>query len=230
MKPYQLLLTCEHGGNRIPREYAELFRDAEAALGSHRGWDKGALELARLLGRTLDRRLIATTWSRLLVDANRSPSNWRIWSSYTAHLPKHQRARILERWWQPHRKGVERAVVSAMASGKVVHVAVHSFVPEMEGEVRNADVAVLYDSRRKAEARFCNRWIAQLQQADPTLGIRRNYPFLGKADGLTTWLRKRHPESRYLGIELEINQAHVGAPGWRRLQTNVADGLREALA
>ena len=36
-------LTCEHGGNRIPREYAHLFRGARAVLASHRGWDPGAL-------------------------------------------------------------------------------------------------------------------------------------------------------------------------------------------
>jgi hypothetical protein len=43
---------------------------------------------------------------------------------------------------------------------------------------------------------------------------------------LTTWLRKRHPGSRYIGIELELNQALVDAKGWRRFQQNVADSLR----
>jgi hypothetical protein len=46
---------------------------------------------------------------------------------------------------------------------------------------------------------------------------------------LSTWLRKRHPESRYIGIELELNQALVGSNGWRRFQDNVAASLRAAL-
>ena len=33
----QLLLTCEHGGNTIPRAYAPLFRGASRVLASHRG-------------------------------------------------------------------------------------------------------------------------------------------------------------------------------------------------
>jgi predicted N-formylglutamate amidohydrolase len=226
----QLLLTCEHASNRIPAEYAGLFRDAQRALDSHRGWDKGALELARLLERRLGRPLLVTTWSRLLVEPNRTPSNPRIWSTFTANLPRDERARILERWWRPHRKKVEEAVAAGLERGRVVHVAVHSFAPEIGGEVRNADVSLLYDSRRKQEARFCDRWTAILVELDRKLRIRRNYPYLGKADGLTTALRKRYPESRYLGVELEINQALVDGKGWPAFKETIVESLGRALA
>ena len=229
-KAGQLLLTCEHGGNRIPAAYASRFRGAEAVLASHRGWDPGALPLARLLSRKLGRPLLATTWSRLLVEHNRSPHNPRIWSSYTADLPKQDRERILEHWWRPHREAVEKAVAAGIRDGQVVHVAVHSFTPEINGEVRNADVSVLYDSRRKREGAFCDRWMGILQALDPSLRIRRNYPYLGKADGLTTWLRHEHPQSRYIGVELEVNQARVAEPGWRRLQETIVESLQAALA
>jgi len=225
----QLVLTCEHGGNRIPTEYAGLFRGAKAALESHRGWDEGALELARVMARKLGRPLHFTTWSRLLVESNRSPTNPRIWSSFTEHLPKAERERILERWWRPHRTEVEQAIAAALKKGRVVHVAVHSFTPELNGRVRNADVTVLYDSRRKRETEFCDRWMACLHELDPTLRIRRNYPYLGKADGLTTALRKRYPESRYLGIELEISQGLVGTKRWAGLKANIAESLGAAL-
>ena len=225
----QLLLTCEHGGNRIPADHASQFRGAEAVLASHRGWDPGALELARLLSRRLDRPLLATTWSRLLVEHNRSPSNPRIWSEFTAALPRSEREKILERWWRPHREAVEKAVAAGVRDGRVVHVAVHSFSPEIHGEVRNADVSMLYDSRRRRERDFCSRWIGELRVLDSALRIRRNYPYLGKADGLTTWLRKRHPQSRYIGIELEINQARVGDTGWKRLQHDLVASLEAAL-
>ncbi|HSG65523.1 MAG TPA: N-formylglutamate amidohydrolase [Gammaproteobacteria bacterium] len=228
--PAQLLLTCEHGGNRIPRAYAHVFRGAEAVLASHRGWDPGTLQLAKLLARRLRRPLYATTWSRLLVEHNRSPSNPRIWSTYTARLPRAERQQILERWWRPHRERVARAVADAAERGRVVHIAVHSFTPELGGEVRNADVSVLYDSRRKQESRFCERWMGLLRDLDPDLRIRYNYPYVGRADGLTTWLRRRYPASRYLGIELEINQARVAGPGWKRLQERIAASLGEAIA
>ena len=41
------LITCEHGGNRIPPRYRDLFAGCEALLQSHRGYDPGALTLAR---------------------------------------------------------------------------------------------------------------------------------------------------------------------------------------
>jgi predicted N-formylglutamate amidohydrolase len=223
-----LLLTCEHGGNRIPAAYAHLFRGAAKVLSTHRGWDPGALTLARLLERKLRRPLHAVTWSRLFVEANRAPTNRRIWSTFTKDLPKPERDRILERWWRPHRKGVEDAVARDIARGRrIVHIAVHSFTPELDGEVRNAEIGLLYDSRRKREAALCRRWAAILRRLDPTLRIRFNYPYAGAADGLSTWLRKRHPEKRYLGVELELNQALVGTRRWRSFQEHIAQSLRE---
>ncbi len=226
----QLILTCEHGGNRIPREYASLFRGAEGVLASHRGWDPGALSLARLLARRLRRPLLAVTVSRLFVEANRAPTNPRIWSRFTKSLPKEERARILERWWRPHRRAVEDAVAAFGRHHRVVHVAVHSFAPELDGKIRNADIGFLYDSRRRREADLCRRWAGILGRLEPGLRLRFNYPYRGDTDGLTTWLRRRHPRTRYFGVEIEINQALVGAPGWRRLQERIADSLMELLA
>lgn len=39
----RLVITCEHGGNRIPVPYDDPFRTRQAALDSHRGFDPGAL-------------------------------------------------------------------------------------------------------------------------------------------------------------------------------------------
>lgn len=226
----RLVLTCEHGGNRVPPAYAHLFRGAASALASHRGWDPGALPLARYLARTFERPLFEVTLSRLFVEANRSPTNRRIWSDFTKHLPRDERLAILERWWRPHREQVERSVASAIArGGRVVHVAVHSFTPVLDDEVRNADVGLLYDSRRKAEAAFARRWADHMRELDPGLRVRFNYPYAGAADGLTTWMRRRHGESRYVGIELELNQALVGAKRWRRFQQVMAESLRQSL-
>jgi len=226
----RLILTCEHAGNKVPTAYARLFRGADGVLESHRGWDPGALTLARLLSKRLGRPLLSVTWSRLFVEANRSPHNPKIWSGFTKPLPKEERERILARYWRPHRTEVEDAVEAGTRRGRVVHIAVHSFTPQLDGEVRNAEVGFLYDSRRKREAALCRRWAAILNRIDPDLRLRHNYPYSGASDGLTTWLRKRHPEARYLGVEIELNQALVGSRGWRAFQDNVAASLAELMA
>jgi len=223
----RVLLTCEHGGNRIPPQYRPLFRGAAAALASHRGWDPGALPLARAMGRRLELPVLAETWSRLLVESNRSPTNRRIWSTWTASLPTEEKVHILERYWWPHRRRVEEAVRTVVDDGgRVLHVAVHSFTPVLDGETRNADVGLLYDSARRAERGACARWAELLRKRDPALRVRRNYPYRGAADGLPTWLRRRFPARVYLGVELEANQAYLAGP--RRAE--LARALAETLA
>jgi predicted N-formylglutamate amidohydrolase len=224
----RLLLTCEHGGNRIPRGYAALFRGAGGALASHRGWDPGALQVARALAGRLRVPLLAVTWSRLLVESNRAPTNPRIWSRYTAGLSREEKQQILARYWWPHRSAVEASVRDAIAAGgRVLHVAVHSFTPRLGGEVRNADVGLLYGAKRPREARVCRSWQAELHRIDPGLRVRRNYPYRGEADGLPTWLRRRFPDRDYAGFELELNQALMD--GRRRGLTRTLAASLEAL-
>lgn len=230
-RPPTLVLTCEHAGNRIPRPYARLFAGSERVLESHRGWDPGALQLARLMARRLERPLLAVEWSRLLVEHNRTPHNPRIWSRFTKGLPREERSMILDRYWRPHRQAVEAAVADAIGrGGRVVHVAVHSFTPVMDGQVRNADVGFLYDSRRKSEGEFARRWSTLLHEHAPQLRLRYNYPYLGSADGLPTALRRRHSGTRYIGFELEVNQQAAVGRNWRSVGEALAASLAAALA
>lgn len=222
----RLLLTCEHAGNRIPPEHRDRFRGAGRTLRSHRGWDPGALDLANELGRRLRQPVRAVTWSRLLVEANRSPTNPRLWSSYTSDLPPEAKQAILERYWWPHRQGVADAVDAAIAAGeRVVHVAVHSFTPVYDGAVRNADVGLLYDPARPAERELAERWAELLRARAPDLRVRRNYPYRGAADGLARWLRKRSSQDDYVGLELEVNQGLLSGRRRQDVAAPVADSL-----
>ena len=207
MRIAHLLLTCEHGGNRVPARYAFLFASAHArrALAGHRGADLGALALARALARALGAPLHAATVTRLLVDLNRSHARPAVFSEFSRRLDERARAAVLERYYAPHRARVEAGIRAAR--GLVCHIGVHSVAPALAGTVRRADVGLLYDPARAREARFCRAWALALKSRDAALHVRRNYPYLGKSDGLTTELRRRFAETRYLGVELEVNQA-----------------------
>lgn len=222
----RLVLTCEHGGKRVPREYGRLFRGAAKVLSSHRGWDPGALDLARRMARRTGRRLHACTWTRLLVEPNRSTHNPRIWSEFTRDLPRAERERILERYWRPHRREVEAAFDAAVRqAGSVLHVAVHSFTPVLHGVRRNADIGLLYDPRRPRERALAVRWKALLGELAPELRVRVNYPYLGTADGLTTTQRRRFSDRRYAGFELEINQALLAHPRRAQLERALIESV-----
>ena len=227
-----VVVTCEHGGNRIPAEYARLFRGWHRALRSHRGYDAGALAMARDLAVAMHAPLVASTVSRLLVDLNRSLSNRRAWSAATRPLGSVEKNRVVQRHYAPYRRNVSTIVDDAVRSGRrVVHISSHSFTPVLDGQVRTADVGLLYDPARPGETALAELWKAAFAEHAPGLRVRRNYPYAGKGDGLTRALRRRHPPARYLGIELELNQSFAlgGGKPWRDLRASVVATLRAAL-
>ena len=227
-----LVITCEHGGRVVPRAYAALFSGREALLDSHRGWDAGTLELGRAIAKAFGAPLHAATTTRLLVDLNRSIGHRHLFSEVTRPLSRVHRQDIVDRYYRPHRQAVEADIAHQVAAGsRVIHVASHSFTPMLDGVLRQADVAWLYDPRRPGEAAFAQAWMLALAKLSPDLRLRRNYPYQGRADGLTALLRKHHPDATYVGIELEVNQRFVeqGGAAWERLRTTLVDSLKQAL-
>ena len=200
-------------------------------LESHRGYDPGALVMARALARAFRAPLVTSTTSRLLIDLNRSIGHRQLFSAATRSAPAKVRAKIVERHYRPYRAQVERLVRQSVSRGRrVIHISSHSFTPELDGKVRRADVGLLYHPARHEEAALCARWKASLAAFAPELRVRRNYPYAGRGDGLTSHLRLRFPSNVYVGIELEINQRIVLATGrrWAALRRALIDSLRAA--
>jgi predicted N-formylglutamate amidohydrolase len=227
-----IVVTCEHGGNRIPPEYTGLFRGWQSILRSHRGYDAGALVMARDLAAGLRAPLAASTVSRLLVDLNRSPSNPRVWSEVTRSLTVADKERVMQGHYAPYHAMVATIVDKAVTSGhRVIHISSHTFTPVLGGHTRTADVGLLYDPARPGEVVLAAIWKTMFAEQHPRLRVRRNYPYAGKGDGLTRSLRRSFTAKRYVGIELELNQALVlgGAKTWQALRRGVVATLQAAL-
>jgi len=141
------------------------------------------------------------------------------------------RAQIVKLHYRPYRVQVECLVRQAVARGhRVIHISSHSFTAELDGRVRGADVGLLYHPGRRGETEVCAAWKESLAAFAPELRVRRNYPYAGKGDGLTSHLRLRLAQSDYVGIELEVNQSIVFAAGrrWTALRRVLIDSLRTA--
>lgn len=208
------MVSSEHGGNRVPRPFRSLFLGHEGLLATHRGWDPGTADLARRLADGFGVDALIADITRLLVDLNRSAHHPRVFSEFTRRLPREERVVLLERWHEPHWERVRDTVAAAAENGRtVLHLGVHSFTPVLDGQERRADLAILYDPSRPRERRLAERWSTELRTRFPAVRVRRNYPYRGRSDGLTTALRRRFPEERYLGIEIEVNQRLLGSDG-----------------
>ncbi len=223
-----LLLSCEHGGNEVPPELAGCFRGHQDVLRTHRGYDIGALNLYREL-RPLARESSYSTLSRLCIEMNRSEGHRQLFSAYTRDLDPVRKAQLLATY-RAYRQAITNAIQTRIAGGNtVVHVAVHSFTPVLDGVERKLDIGLLYDPARAREKAFCTAWRRAMERRLPHLVVRMNQPYKGIADGLPTALRKAFP-SHYAGVELEVNQRFATNDRMdRQLTAALHDSLAEVL-
>jgi len=222
------ILSCEHACNTIPAAYRYLFKGRGKILTSHRGWDAGAYACASRMKKKLGMPLIYGSTSRLLIDLNRSLHHPRVFSEFTRALTGRERQAIIQHYYLPYRDRLRQAIVRCVdRHGGVLHLSVHSFTPVMNSARRDADIGLLYDPRRKLEAEFAHRMQTHIQELNPDLQVRRNYPYRGNTDGATTQFRTEFSARTYLGIEIEINQKYPVAGGRRWL--DIQEALAQAL-
>jgi len=202
------IVSCEHASNRVPTHFAHLFQGQGKVLVSHQAYDYGAAKVARSLARRIHAPVYLGAISRLLIDLNRSPSNRKsLFTQYSRMLERNVRELLFQKYYQSYREKVENTVDEIIGKGKpVLHVSVHSFSSVLRGKRRNADIGLLYDPARKGEKDVCGFIAKLLKKEMVTLRVRRNYPYRGKTDAFTSYLRRKYAEKFYAGIEIEINQ------------------------
>lgn len=206
-----LILTCEHATNVLPSSYAWPFKNEQDRLNTHEGFDIGAFEVYKSLQDLADFSF-HYPWSRLLIEVNRSLHHPNLFSSISKKLDKAEKERLVVDFYEAYRDQVQQKIEDRINQGEtVLHLSIHSFTPVLSGNIRETDFGILYDPKRKPEKDWAKRFKKELNEQLSQFRTRMNYPYLGKADGFTTSLRKKFP-IHYLGIELEINQNLVKNP------------------
>lgn len=227
-----LVVTCEHGGNRVPAVMRKHFRGAEDVLSSHRGWDPGALPLAKQFAAKFQAPLFSANVSRLVVELNRSLTHPRLFSEFAKNLNAAERTSLLRKYWNPHRDRVTKHIESLIqVRRQVVHLSVHTFTEVLGDEVRTTDIGLLYDPQRELEKNFCSLWQSKLRKLNSAWNIRRNDPYKGSSDGFSTSLRRLFAPEQYLGIELEVCQKFFlqGGTPWDEIRGKILQSFNETM-
>ncbi len=224
----KLLLTCEHASCAVPRRYAQAVPGARW-VASHRGWDRGALRIARHIERTLQAPLFVGSVTRLLIDLNRSLHHRGLFGPRSGLLSEVEKREVLDVFYLPFRERVQTRVAALLAHGPVLHVSVHTFTPVLSGVKRSADVGLLFDPSSDLERDVVADVLQGMKSALPGMALRRNYPYRGTADGHTTALRRHFGGRDYAGIELEFNQRLIGTAQERRVSHASCDALAVTL-
>lgn len=215
-RPWALVISSEHASRDRPPELADPSL-ADAVFETHVAWDPGAREIARALAAATGAPLHLGRYTRLFVDLNRSPTSPEAVpaTAFGVHVPPNARldadqirARIAAHH-APYWAAVERDVLLAHDRAQaVLHLSVHSFVEEYQGRHRALDLGLLFDPARALERRVADHLARAFRRAG--FDARDNEPYDGRADALTTALRTTHGGAWYAGVELEINQRHLG--------------------
>ena len=146
-----------------------------------------------------------TTLSRLCIEMNRSEDHPQLFSAYTRSLPAARKMELLHLYHAYRNSFTERIKERIAAKMEVVHVAVHSYTPLLNGVRRNLDIGLLYDPSRPSERSFCLAWRKAIKVRMPAFTVRMNQPYKGTSNGFPTTLRQQFIH-HYSGIELEVNQ------------------------
>lgn len=223
--------VCDHGGRATPRRLGRLGLAAEH-FDRHIAWDIGALAVARRLAARFDAPLVASVYSRLVIDANRAVDDATLIPvvSDDVAIPGNRAldaadvAQRVTELFDPYHAAVAAALDGRRARGVAAPavISVHSFTPVMRGFVRPWRVGVLWDGDPRIAVPLLERLRAVLGED----AVGDNQPYSGR--GTTGGTIESHALPAGLAnVLLEVRQdliaAAAGAARW-------ADILGDALA
>jgi len=153
----RFLILCDHASNYIPPELNGLGL-APDELTRHIAYDPGALPVALRISEALGCPLVASQFSRLLIDPNRGlddptlvmklsdgaiiPANAKV----DPFQDKAQWQARVEQFYRPYDQAIAAAIAAAKADGIApIIMAIHSFTPVWRGQPRPWHTAVLWD-------------------------------------------------------------------------------------
>lgn len=181
---FPLLLLCDHAGKAVPAALGDLGISADE-LARHIGWDIGALDVATELSGLLDAPLVASTYSRLVIDCNRWPggegsipeiSDGSRVPANVGLTAEDIDARAHACFW-PYHNEVERLIgVLAARGARPALLVVHSFTPVMNTIRRPWQLGVLW----RTDERLPLPLLAELRRLEGVL-TGDNEPYSARA-------------------------------------------------
>ena len=223
-----ILLVCEHGGQAVPQALGTLGVGREE-LDSHIGWDVGALPVANAVAHSLGAPLIHQRYSRLVYDCNRPPDSPET-MPHAIHgslvpgnrdLTEAQIAQRRNEIFNPY----DAALRTHLDIPRRAAFAIHSFTPELDGQVRPWSVGLLSrndDSTADALSR-------SLGASAPDALIAQNEPYRIEDD--SDWFIPQHAERLDLAhCLIEIRNDLLATPQGRAIwAARLANAIRAVM-
>lgn len=219
--PGCIVYTCEHASNRVPAPLHPTPSD-RALLRTHWGYDIGSAWLTRRLAHG-DVAVLSRA-SRLVLDANRHPADPTLALSCTHDGPVSFNQSIsdsaldarIQRFHVPLHDEISR--VMTVARPRLL-VSVHTFTPVWQGNLRDLEAGILFDT--------CDKEAGEIIRALRADGwkVEANEPYSGKA-GLIYSAARHGNAAGVPYFEIEVRQDLVAT---RLLAEVAAERIRDAM-
>lgn len=200
------LLLCDHASNRVPQGLDLGLPLSE--MRRHIAYDPGAEAVTVALSRRLGAPAVLSTFSRLVIDANRGEDDPTLIMRLSdgavvpgnAHVGAEERQRRIAGLHAPYHAAIAEAVEESLAAGLVpALVSIHSFTPIWRGRQRPWHAGILWDK----DPRLALPLIEALRSGG-SLMVGDNEPYSGALANDTMY---RHATRRGLAHALvEIRQ------------------------
>ncbi len=231
------LVLCDHASNRVPEDVAggDLGLPAED-MARHIAYDVGARGVALACAEALGAPMVASRFSRLVIDPNRAEDDptllMRLYDGSIIPANRNvgaaERERRLATLHRPYHAAIEGLIDGALAEGVAPRLlSIHSFTPQLRGRAKRPwHIGLLWD---RDERLFRPLYDRLLEEKGLTVGD--NEPYSGQLHGDTMW---RHGSERGLEhILVEIRNDLIERPEdqvrWGRdLARWVTEALDEA--
>ena len=200
------VFTCEHATNELPEWEPE--PGDRRFLAEHWGWDIGAGDLTRALGRLTGSGAVLARFSRLVCDPNRDPEEPSFVVTaidgealaLNRGVDAGERRRRRERYFDPYHAAIDAALRARRTRGGEFRLcAIHSFTPVWLGQPRPMEVGVLFDAHDE------HAWRLEGALAAEGFAVALNAPYSGK-DGLIYSARRHGRAHGLVYVELEVRQ------------------------
>lgn len=184
-----ILICVDHASNYIPQKYKNLGLD-KARLQSHITWDIGSSDLAIDLAKRLECQLIKASFSRLLIDPNRSlnADDLIVTTSDQHAIPGNlsltttQRQARIDSFYLPYHTQLQQLIKTIKRASEKTNkpsmmISLHSFTPQLKNaQTQRPWHAALLWNKDKLSAKHAIQWLTN--NTDWTIGD--NQPYDGK--------------------------------------------------
>ncbi len=208
------LLVADHASAHIPDALFDLGL-SKADRYSHLAWDIGTDSLIRALSQKLQLPAVICSYSRLVVDCNRSLDDPSAYLSYSdareiqgnkALSSAERQLRADAVYYPYHREVSEQLLALERHVERAAIVSVHSFTPVLNGKPRPWDCGILWDK----DPRLPQALLDSLS-AIPSIKVGDNQPYSGRSAADYTVDCHGESEGR-AHVAIEVRQDHLASP------------------